>query len=90
MEIPFRFLPKELLANFNKLKPAILEERAKYEHLYDTYKSLSGELKRKNGILVEFDSFKNNADVSRKVLMLKRLTRYTSSRETEFVPLDNE
>jgi hypothetical protein len=82
LTVPFKFVPKELVANYHRLKPTIGDERVKYEQYYDIYRSLSAELLRVNHIKVEFGSFKNNADISRKILMLKRLTRYRCRNDT--------
>lgn len=78
------------MANFRMLKQEILEERVKYEQFYDVSRSLLAELRKVNRIRVDLDHFRNNADISRKILALKRLLRYRCPFETEFVLLDEE
>lgn len=73
----------ELLEQFQQCKNLIIQERERYEQNYDHFQDLSKELLATNKIKVKPPSFRNNSDISAKIITLKRLTKVKLEKEME-------
>ena len=75
LSVPYNFKPVELLEQFQQCKHIILQEREKYEQNYDLFLDLSKELATHNKIKVKLPGFKNNSDLTAKIITIKRLAK---------------
>jgi hypothetical protein len=77
-----------VVLHFKSLLPTILEQRRKYELLFDDHRDTLKRLQKENNMTVQLDQeFSGIADISAALLMLKRLARFRLDREIVVVPL---